>query len=197
MSVRNSLLGLLAQQPRHGYELHAAFEAVIGGQANWDVKPGQVYTTLTRLEEAGLVEQEAVGQDGGPEKRIFAITEAGRRELAEWMAQPVPSEHQRDEFFLKLMLSIAIGIADPGRLIYTQRSHLYRELHAITTRRTACDPKRQLAQILLFDQVIMHLEANLRWLDMVEQRLDEIKRQPAPKPAPKPRGRPRKELVRA
>lgn len=197
MSVRNSLLGLLAQQPRHGYELHAAFEAVVGGQANWDVKPGQVYTTLARLEEAGLVAQEGVEQDGGPEKRIFAITESGRRELTAWLAQPVPSEHQRDEFFLKLMLTIATGIADPRRLIYTQRANLYRELHDITTRRTACDPRRQLAQILLFDQVIMHLEANLRWLDIVEQRLDEIKRQPAPKPEPKPRGRPKKALARA
>ena len=197
MSVRNSLLGLLAQQPRHGYELHAAFEAVVGGQANWDVKPAQVYTTLARLEEAGLVVQEGIEQEGGPEKRIFAITEQGRRELADWMAQPVPSEHQRDEFFLKLMLSIATGIADPRRLIYTQRANLYRELHAITGRRAGCDPQRQLAQILLFDQVIMHLEANLRWLDIVEQRLDEIKRQPAPQPEPKPRGRPKKELAGA
>ena len=193
MSVRNSLLGLLAQQPRHGYELRAAFEAVIGGQANWDVKPGQVYTTLARLEEAGLVVQEGVEQDGGPEKRIFAITNDGRSELAAWMAQPTASEHQRDEFFLKLMLSIATGVADPRRLIYTQRNHLYRELHAVTTRRAGCDPRRQLAQILLFDQVIMHLEANLRWLDIVEQRLDEVKRQPVPRPEPRPRGRPRKE----
>ena len=197
MSVRNSLLGLLAQQPRHGYELHAAFEAVVGGRANWDVKPAQIYTTLARLEESGLVVEEGVAQNAGPEKRIFAITEEGRRELAEWMSRPVPSEHQRDEFFLKLMLGIVTGIADPRRLIYTQRANLYRELHAITSRRTCCDPQVHLAQILLFDQVIMHLEADLRWLDMVEQRLDEIKRQPAPKPEPKPRGRPKKELARA
>ncbi len=51
-------------------------------------------------------------------------------------------------------------------------------------------------QILLFDQVVMHLEADLRWLDIVEQRLDEIKRQPQPKPLPKPRGRPKKVLAR-
>ena len=197
MSVRNSLLGLLAQQPRHGYELHAAFEAVVGGQANWDVKPAQVYTTLARLAEAGLVCEEGVGQAGGPEKRIYAITERGRVELAAWLAEPVPSEHQRDEFFLKLMLSLATGIADPRRLIYTQRANLYRELHAITTRRAAADPRRQLAQILLFDQVVMHLEADLRWLDIVEQRLDEIKRQPPPTPAPKPRGRPKKLLERS
>jgi DNA-binding PadR family transcriptional regulator len=197
MSVRNGLLGLLAQQPRHGYELHAAFEAVVGGQMNWDVKPAQVYTTLARLEEAGMVAEEGVEQDGGPEKRIFAITEQGREELAAWMAEPVQSEHQRDEFFLKLMLSVATGIADPRRVIYTRRASLYRELHAITTRRAAADPRRELAQILLLDQVVMHLEADLRWLDIVEQRLDEIKQQPPSKPEPKPRGRPKKEPVRA
>ena len=52
MSVRNAILGLLAQQPRHGYELRAAFEAMVGGDAIWDVKPAQIYTTLARLQEA-------------------------------------------------------------------------------------------------------------------------------------------------
>ena len=53
MSVRNAILGLLAQQPRHGYELRAAFEALVGGGELWDVKPSQIYTTLSRLEAAG------------------------------------------------------------------------------------------------------------------------------------------------
>jgi DNA-binding PadR family transcriptional regulator len=154
-----------------------------------------VYTTLARLLEAGLVVEEGIEQDGGPEKRVFAITDAGRVELEAWLAAPVQSEHQRDEFFLKLMLSLATRIAEPRRLIYTQRANLYRELHEVTARRARANPKRELAQILLFDQVVMHLEADLRWLDIVEQRLDEIKRQPAPKPEPKPRGRPRKELT--
>jgi len=38
----------------------------------------------------------------------------------------------------------------------------------------------------------MHLEADLRWLDTAEARLDEIRRQPLPEPEAKPRGRPRK-----
>jgi hypothetical protein len=38
----------------------------------------------------------------------------------------------------------------------------------------------------------MHLEADLRWLDMIEARLDEIRRQPLPEPESKPRGRPKK-----
>ena len=55
MSVRNAILGLLADHPRHGYELRAAFEALAGGEALWSVKPAQVYTTLARLEELSLI----------------------------------------------------------------------------------------------------------------------------------------------
>jgi DNA-binding PadR family transcriptional regulator len=190
MSVRNALLGLLEQRPRHGYELHDAFEAVVGGEENWDVKPAQVYATLTRLEQDGLIAEESLAQDGGPAKRIYAVTPAGRRALREWFSTPVKTAHQRDEFFLKLVLSVATGQADPYRVIYIQRSSLYRDLHALTTRRTQADPRSELAHILLLDQAIMHLEADLRWLDMIESRLDDVRRQPLPEPEARPRGRP-------
>jgi ABC-type glutathione transport system ATPase component len=44
---------------------------------------------------------------------------------------------------------------------------------------------------LLLDKSIMHLEADLRWLDITEMRLDEVKRQPLPEPEVRPRGRPK------
>jgi DNA-binding PadR family transcriptional regulator len=192
MSVRFALLGLLAQRPRHGYELHAAFEALVGGEQNWDVKPAQIYTTLARLEDAGLVTYEGAEQGGGPEKYNYAITRDGRAELIAWLASGVEREHSRDEFFLKLMLALLLGEVSPRALIQTQRAKLFQDLHTVTVRRNRCDPKRELARILLFDKAIMHLEADLRWLDMVEARLDEVKRQPLPEPEAKPRGRPRK-----
>lgn len=193
MSVRNALLGLLEQRPRHGYELHDAFEAVVGGEENWDIKPAQVYATLARLEASGLIAEEALAQEGGPEKRIYALTPAGREALRRWLFEPVKTEHQRDEFFLKLMLSLATSQADPYRVIYAQRASLYQEMHVLTERRTEADPGRNLAHILLLDQAIMHLEADLRWLAMVEARLDEVRRQPLPEPEVRPRGRPPKE----
>lgn len=191
MSVRNALLGLLEQKPRHGYELGAAFEAVVGGKDNWDVKPAQVYTTLARLEEAGLIERQASFQDGGPEKRVYAITPAGRVELDTWLSSPVATNHQRDEFFLKLMLCLATG-ANAHQLIYTQRASLYQELHTLTAQRDKADPKSKLALILLHEQAMAHLEADLRWLEIIETRLDEVKRQPLPEPELRPRGRPPK-----
>jgi len=191
MSVRHAVLGLLAQRPRHGYELRTAFQAVGGGEENWDVKPAQIYTTLSRLQQSGLVAEEGIEQDGGPEKRIYAITPAGRKALKEWFDSGVALEPQRDEFFIKLMLGLA-GAVEPYKLVNTQRTHLYQEMHAITDQRSRADPQTELAKILLLDKAIMHLEADLRWLDIIEARLDEIRKQPLPEPESKPRGRPKK-----
>lgn len=191
MSVRNTLLGLLAQRPRHGYELRAAFEALVGGEELWNVKPAQIYTTLARLEESGLVRCDGTTQDGGPEKRTLSLTEQGRAELASWFETSIDGEHHRDEFYLKLLLSLSTPGIEPHRVIQVQRSGLYHNLHDITSRRNQCNPQVELAQIFLLDKAIMHLEADLRWLDIVETRLDEITRQPRPEPEARPRGRPK------
>lgn len=193
MSVRNAILGLLAQQPRHGYDLHDAFEVMVGGEQNWDLKPAQVYTTLYRLEKSGCVVQQSVEQESGPEKVIYSITEKGLEEYNAWLEEPVQTRHERDEFFLKLMLSLATGTCDPRKLLYNQRASLFQELHDLTSQRAESNPKSELANILHMDQAIMRVEADLRWLEMVEARLDEIAGQPLPEPEQRPRGRPRRD----
>jgi len=192
MSVRNAILGLLAKKPRHGYELRAAFSAVVGG-VNWDVKPAQIYTTLERLAESGLVQTKSdLGEGREPERRIYAITRDGRGVLKEWFADGVPTEHQRDEFFVKLMIGLISGEADPAKIIQTQRARLYQELHDVTTQRDAYEPHIEMAHIFLLDKTIMHLEADLRWLDMIEMRIEAIKDQPIAEVEIRKRGRPKK-----
>jgi DNA-binding PadR family transcriptional regulator len=192
MTVKHGILGLLALQPRYGYELRAAFLAVVGGEQNWDLKPAQIYSTLARLEAAGLVKAQGGGKKRNPEKRVFSITPAGRSELERWFEVNEPPDHQRDETYLKMVLSLATGLVDSRRILARERAMLYKELHRATARRSEVDPARELSLILLLDKSVMHLEADLRWLDMLESRLDEIRRQPVPKPDLRPRGRPRK-----
>ena len=91
------------------------------------------------------------------------------------------------------MVALVSGEADPVRILQIQRSHLYQELHAATALREGYDPRTEMAQILLLDKVTMHLEADLRWLDITEMRLEEVKQQPLAEPEIRPRGRPRKE----
>jgi len=69
------LLKLIAEQPRHGYDLIRAIEELTGGR--YAPSPGVVYPTLTMLEEMGLIEQSA----GEGARKPFQITEAGTAHL--------------------------------------------------------------------------------------------------------------------
>lgn len=161
--------------------------------ATWDVKPAQIYTTLERLQESGLVQTKSdLGEGREPDRRIYAITRDGHEALKSWFNESVPTEHQRDEFYVKLMIGLISGEADPARIIQTQRSRLFQEMHDATTQRDKYDPRLEMAKILLSDKAIMHLEADLRWLDMIEMRLETIKDQPMPEPEIRKRGRPKK-----
>ena len=75
--LRLVLLRLIADEPRHGYELIKAIEALSGGA--YAPSPGVVYPTLTLLTDMALTEEQAAE---GTRKR-FAVTEAGRALLAD------------------------------------------------------------------------------------------------------------------
>jgi DNA-binding PadR family transcriptional regulator len=74
--LRLVILQLIAEKPRHGYELIKAIEDLAGGA--YAPSPGVVYPTLTLLEELGLV---SVAAGEGPRK-LHSITEAGTAHLA-------------------------------------------------------------------------------------------------------------------
>ena len=187
-AVQYAILALLAQRARHGYDLRDAFEASLGG--NWPLNSGQIYSSLERLARDGLVVEQGTERSGGPDKRVWTLTASGREEVAAWFAAPVPRDYRlRDELYLKLMLAVVTTVARPRPVLQAQRRELFRELHDLTARRNAADPRRQLAQILLLDSAIMHTEAELRWLDQVEAQLDDVRAQPPPAPPVRPRGR--------
>ena len=77
MTVRHSLLAILAQGPCYGYQLRAEFERRTAGA--WVVNVGQVYNTLERLHRDGLVRRGDVDAQGHV---YWEITEAGRSALA-------------------------------------------------------------------------------------------------------------------
>src|SRR5215212_7792732 len=102
-SVQNAILALLVERPRHGYELRDMFEAALGG--HWELNSGQIYSSLDRLARDGLVVEEGIEKGGGPDKRLWALTAAGEREVEVWLKSPVPRDYRlRDELYLKLML---------------------------------------------------------------------------------------------
>lgn len=168
MSFRYGLLALLAEEPRHGYELKTAFERRTGGE--WAINIGQVYTTLQRLERDGLVEP--TGSQG--ERIDYRITPAGRTQLAAWYATPVvPEGPPRDELMIKVLLAVAASDVDVTDILQRQRRASIEQLQAYTRRKARAHPTADLAFLLMLDALIFRTEAEIRWLDAAEARIQQ------------------------
>ncbi|NDJ75005.1 MAG: PadR family transcriptional regulator [Chloroflexi bacterium] len=191
MSVKHALLALLYHRSMHGYELGKQLPLVIN--AEWHVKPGQVSSTLGRLHDAGLVDYDIEATDDAPDRKVYFLTNAGEETLIDWYLTPEVRDYRLgDVFYVKLVLSLVDGPVSPEQVLKTQRRELFRQLHDVTDLRRQIDPQTQLPWALLLDSAVMHLEADLRWIEMCEARLPDLKRYDPPEPEAKARGRPRR-----
>ena len=141
--MRYAFLALLANQPRHGYDLKLALEQVFG-----DAR----------------------------EKRVYELTVAGREALAGWLAEPAPGPQLKDEFFMKLVLSRLPGVDgghEPADLIARQRRAYLQSLRELNDLAARLARGSNQAAALLVEGAILHLQADLKWLDLCEEQLTE------------------------
>src|SRR5262245_13535950 len=158
--VQEVLLALLAKEPAHGYQLRASLQLALGPLAE-ALNPGQVYVTLNRLEKAGLVSLERVGQSARPDRKVYRLTAAGRARVDEWLADTTWAKPAPAEFHLKLVAAAAAGLTDPVRLVDAQRHALLAGL-AAAQRAALAEPDGSVAALLL-EGVVLRLQADLRW----------------------------------
>jgi len=162
MSLRFAILGLIAEEPLHGYEVKSRFERMLGG--TWEVNIGQVYTTLQRLERDGLIE--ASGQRGDRNKLAYRTTPAGRDAFAEWLAQPDDEPQQlREGIYLKLLLATRHGNGLLGGLLARQRAVYLQRLHDLGVLEDRATREGRADLALLLRGAILHVEADLKWVD--------------------------------
>ncbi|MDQ3469938.1 MAG: PadR family transcriptional regulator [Actinomycetota bacterium] len=155
--------------PRHGYQLKTEFETATGGV--WPLNVGQVYTTLDRLGRDGLVDVD--GHDG---QKTYRLTPAGAAALGEWWeAVPAEDPPPRDELMLKVLMAIEHGAGHARDVITHQRSALLALLQRHRRERRTPPPDaggEAVASSLVADALVVRAEADLRWLDLCEARLD-------------------------
>ena len=177
MSIRHSLLALLQDRPRYGYQLRAEFEERTA--SSWPLNIGQVYTTLDRLERDGLVRKE--GGDGEGHV-IYSITEPGRAEAGAWFASPVArATPPRNELAIKLALGLTVPGVDVGAIIQAQRSVSLKALQDYTRSRRDMSARQRpadTARLLVLDSLVFQTEAEVRWLDLCEARLMQLANPP-------------------
>lgn len=173
MAMAQTLLGLLEGGPRHGYDLKQAYDARFGRDR--PVAYGQVYATLSRLLRDGLVEVAGVEDGAGPQRKQYAITEAGVTDVAAWLGTPEsPQPYLQTTLYSKVVVALLSG-RDAAEVLETQRSSHLEVMRELTGRKSRGD----LADQLICDHALFHLEADLRWLELTAARLDQLGREVA------------------
>ncbi|GAA1003400.1 PadR family transcriptional regulator [Streptomyces sp. F-3] len=170
--MRLPLLALLARGPAHGYELKQDLEQLLGS-AYPQPNIGQIYVTLGRLEKSGLIEGEEVEQTGRPNKKIYRLTDAGREAVSAWFQKPEDEPRVRDEFFLKLALAPQTGLADQITLINKQRRQYLNTMRHLSKLAAAEDRDNRIAHLLI-EGAMLHLQADLDWLERCQEELEEL-----------------------
>lgn len=129
--LRLYLLSLLAEQRMHGYELIQALSERFGG--SYTPSAGTIYPRLAKLEDEGLVTKQAEGR-----KTVYAITDAGRAELAARADELERVEGSVDDSVRRLADEVRSSVQDAMRGLRAELAAAVRE-----GRQTAADAARE------------------------------------------------------
>ena len=105
MSLRHGLLGLLGYASYTGYDLCKVFDESL--HFFWKAQPSQIYRELNEMEKLGWVASTIIVQSDNPNKRVYSLSDAGRAELARWLADDggVGAPIVRNAFLMKVFFS--------------------------------------------------------------------------------------------
>lgn len=112
MSLQYGILGLLSYAPMNGYNLKKLFTNSIN--YIWTASLSQIYRELGTLESKGFVSSVIEQQDERPDKKIYTITEDGKKAFIDWLHDfpEVLAAPKRDEFMLRVFFGSKLSIAE-------------------------------------------------------------------------------------
>ena len=181
--LKYALLGFLKYESKTGYELKQTMDKSTGHF--WHAKQSQIYTTLKKLEEDGLLISHPEPQESRPDRRVYKITGSGDKALQEWLLQPVMNlDTAKQRLLLKLFFSGKLEketILTQLRLLrslHERQAELYKtETPDFIKEITAFQPElKQDAQLWEATRRFgeLHEKMYIRWLDetiaMVEEK---------------------------
>ncbi|MGB0681928.1 MAG: PadR family transcriptional regulator [Magnetovibrionaceae bacterium] len=110
MDAQTLCLGALMMGDASGYEIRKAYEE---GPLSFfhDVNYGSIYPALAKLSEKGLVTFDLVREDGRPERKVYAITDAGRVVFRDRLSQVPARERLRSEHVFMLFFGHELALS--------------------------------------------------------------------------------------
>ena len=165
MSLVEVHLALLLRGPRHGYEVKKEHDSWFPGSR--PLPFGQVYATLARLVRDGLAEVVETRSDGGPERTVYAVTPAGLVRLETWLGEPAPpATTGAEDIVRKTVVALLAPSSHTARaVVLRQRAAHLRRMRDLQSQRGGEGARTDTAAHLVHRHALLHLDADLRWLD--------------------------------
>lgn len=178
MSLKHALLGFLNYGPHTGYELKKVFDISVAHF--WHAELSQIYPTLKALETEDLVEMHVDVQADRPNRKVYSITDDGRRELIEWLGTPAEADQVREPLLIKLFFGSSLWKPDLLAVLHKRADNLRQ---AAAKGQHGCEAVRGLARViglereglfweLTMDAELKHSEAALEWTEEAIRRIE-------------------------
>ncbi|GAA4389315.1 PadR family transcriptional regulator [Tsukamurella soli] len=182
MALEHAILVSLSERSGTGYQLTRRFDRSIG--YFWRATHQQIYRTLARMADQGLVTFAEQPQEGKPDKKVYSVTDTGRAFLSDWIAAAGTPTYLRDE------LAVKIRGATPGDLpalvdeirrhrdAHAERAELYRTMEKLDYSDPSTLTGHALQQFLVLRGGVVLEEGLVGWLDEVHSALSRDLTQP-------------------
>ena len=176
MSLPHAILGLLAREPMTGYDLKTRwFDRSL--RYFWPADQAQIYRTLDGLLARGWAAVRVEPGGDRPNRKVYTPTEAGREELARWVATPQPLPTVRDPLLVQLFTGADVpdealhSLLGQQREAHRARLAEYEETRAFLTELAVPDRQRRL-WLLTVENGIGRERAYLDWIETALGALD-------------------------
>lgn len=175
LTLEYILLGLLQEDPDHGYALFEKVQNTPELSLIWQVKRSKLYYLLDKLAGEGLLSSSVLAQEDYPDRKVYQLTEEGNSAFEEWLTSPVlTSRYVRIAFLSKLYFALQRDGREAVGLIETQREVCQGWLMNLEKEHEQVDEGDFISQqVYLFR--IGQIKAMISWLDNCHKRiLEEI-----------------------
>lgn len=170
MDIRTLCLGILALGDATGYEIRKMVrEGALSFVA--EASFGSIYPALSQLARDGLITCRSEPQEGRPDKKIYAITEAGREALRRVLQQPPAADRVRSDFLAALLFAEAVAPERIPALLFLRREQLAAQIAALEP--LAQDETLSATQRFVLRYGLHQLKAALAFLEEEGGRLEE------------------------
>lgn len=170
MELKHATLGLLSIRSMSGYDLGRAFASTVAHF--WHADRSQIYRTLDRLAAAGAITTEVVRQEGKPDRKVHSLTDAGRKELTDWLSSPVEEDQPKEPFLARLFFAALIGREGVERLLDERERQVTEALTELTSITIEADDMTGLLQSTTLRNGLLHAKAEREWLRETRQLLE-------------------------